>query len=411
MLGIEVEATCSPQLERKVVAAATEARSYQAASTLLEELAEVRVSAKQCERITQRIGRERIGQREARLKEYDDLPLPAQQQAPPAAPPNSWEDRVAAVLVDGGRAQIRDERWGQPHPSGEKVSWWKEPKVACLATFSSAAQDSDPLAEVPQCLLDPLWVIPRVKEIKRNRRGELPPCGESASPTAAGSEPPQNPPRWSPEPLVRSVVATFQPYEELGRLAEVEAFHRGFGAAQRKVFLGDGHLSNWAIHQRHFSHYTPVVDLLHALSYVYQGALESTPDMEACWERCACWIGWVWQGQVQRVIEQLEPLVEAAPERSRETLQESLTYLTNNSSRMRYDQYRQAGLPITTTIIESTIKQINRRMKGSEKFWRPGAEPQLQLCADRISETQPLANFWQQRPRGQTGFRKSRTKT
>jgi hypothetical protein len=410
MLGIEVEATCSPQLERKVVAAATEGRSYQSASTLLDELAEAQVSAKQCERITQRIGRERIAQRTARLEEYERFPLPAQQQTPATAPSNSWKARVAAVLIDGGRAQMRDERWGQPHPPGAKVSWWKEPKVACLATFSGTAQGSDPLPEVPACLLDPLWVIPLVKDIKRGRSGESALCGEGPSRAACGP-PPQKPPRWSPEPLVRSVVATFAPYEELGRLAAVEAHHRGFGAADRKVFLGDGHLSNWAIHQRHFSHYTPVVDLLHALSYVYHAARESTPDMDACWARCACWIRWVWQGEVQRVIDQLRLLVEAADERSRATLEESLTYLTNNASRMRYDQYRQAGLPITTTIIESTIKQINRRMKGTEKFWRPGAEPQLQLCADRISETDPLATFWQQRPARQTGFRKSRTNT
>jgi hypothetical protein len=407
-LGIEVEAACSPQLQRKVVTAATEGRSYENASTLLAELGEAQVSAKQCERITQRIGRERIAERTARLDEYERLPLPAQQKAPASAPSNAWKGRVAAVLVDGGRAQIRDGRWGQPHPPGAKVSWWKEPKVACLATFSSEAQESDPLPEVPECLLDPLWVIPLVKDIKRGRSGEAPQSSQSAS--AAAREPsPQKPPRWSPEPLVRSVVATFAPYEELARLAAVEAYHRGFSAAPRKVFLGDGHLSNWAIHQQHFSHYTPVVDLLHALSHVYHAALESTADMEACWQRCACWIAWVWQGQVQRVIDELRPLVESASDRSRETLEESLTYLTNNASRMRYDQYRQAGLPITTTIIESTIKQINRRMKGTEKFWRPGAEPQLQLCADRISETDPLATFWQQRPAHQTGFRKSRT--
>ena len=410
MLGIEVEATCSPQIECKVVAASTEGRSYQVGSTLLAELAQLDISTKRCERISQRIGRQRIAQREARLEQYEQLPLPAQQQSPPAAPNSSWKHRVAAVLVDGGRAQIRDERWGQPHPPGESVSWWKEPKVACLATFSSEASASDPLAEVPDCLLDPLWVIPRVKEIKRGRNGELAECDESLS-QAAREHPREKPPRWSPEPLVRSVVATFEPYEKLGRLAKAEAYHRDFVAATRKVFLGDGHLSNWAIHERDFSHYTPVTDLLHALSYVYHAALESTPDMIACWERCERWIRWVWQGKVQQVIGELAPLVEAADEPVRETLRESLTYLTNNSSRMLYDEYRQAGLPITTTIIESTIKQLNRRMKGTEKFWRPGAEPQLQLCADRISETLPLATFWQERPQRQTGFRKSRTNT
>lgn len=412
MLGCPVEATCSPEVERKVVAASTEGHSYAVGSTLLEELAELEISAKQCERISQRIGTERVTEREARLEEYQQLPLPDRQQAPPDAPSNPWPSRVAAVLVDGGRAQIRDDRWGEVHPPGETISWWKEPKVACLATFSSEQHASDPLPEVPDCLLDPLWVIPRVKEIKRGRSGEMAACDDRPLADSRSSHREslvEKPPRWSPEPLVRSVVATFQPYEHLGRLAKTEAYHRGFAEALRKVFLGDGHLSNWSIHARHFSRYTPVTDLLHALSYVYHAALESTPDMPSCWARCERWIRWVWQGNVKQVIHELARLMESVDERSRETLQESLTYLTNNASRMRYHEYRQAGLPITTTLIESTIKQINRRMKGTEKFWGPGAEPQLQLCADRLSETNPLADFWNRRADNQSGFRKSRT--
>jgi len=133
--------------------------------------------------------------------------------------------------------------------------------------------------------------------------------------------------------------------------------------------------------------------------------------MEACWHRCRRWITWVWEGEVQQVIDELKRLVDMAGEQVPEKLGESLTYLTNNASRMKYNEYRQAGLPITTTLIESTIKQISRRMKGTEKFWDEGAEPQLQLCADRISETDPLAKFWSQRESRQTGFRKSRTNT
>ena len=54
---------------------------------------------------------------------------------------------------------------------------------------------------------------------------------------------------------------------------------------------------------------------------------------------------------------------------------------------------------------ESTIKQINRRVKGSEKFWSHGAEPLLQLAADYLSETTPLTTFWRDRPALATGQR------
>jgi len=86
--------------------------------------------------------------------------------------------------------------------------------------------------------------------------------------------------------------------------------------------------------------------------------------------------------------------------------EEALRYLRNQKSRMRYDEYRRQGLPLTSSHIESTIKQINRRVKGSEKFWSEGgAEALLQLAADYLSETKPLTTFWKERPTHATGQR------
>jgi len=433
-MGCEVDAECSPALQRKIVTASTNGRSYEEASRLLTDLAEVEVSTKQCQRVTQRIGRERVQQRDEQLKEFEQLPLPQQRTAPSTAPANDWSGRVAVILMDGGRAQMRDERWGTPRTADEKKRrWWREPKVACLATFLSRPHDSDPLPEIPACLLDPLWVVPRVNEIKRTRGGEFgdgDPSDEGLSPhdthspeasdapaeespVAKDAVPPDEPPsrdarleHWSPPPLVKSVVATFGSYEQLGRLVRVEAWQRGFDAAPRKAFLGDGHRSNWSTRDQQFSTYTATTDLLHALSYVYTAAVESSPDMNAAWVRYSHWARATWKGRVRDVLAELEPLAAAATDAAvAEKLQRCVTYLRNNAPRMRYDYYRQQGLPITTTQIESTIKQINRRMKGTEKFWEDGAEPQLQLCADQLSDTEPLKTYWQHRAGTQTGFR------
>jgi hypothetical protein len=40
----------------------------------------------------------------------------------------------------------------------------------------------------------------------------------------------------------------------------------------------------------------------------------------------------------------------------------SLGCLTNQRERMKYHEYRRQGLPITNSPIESTVKQINRRI-------------------------------------------------
>jgi hypothetical protein len=77
---------------------------------------------------------------------------------------------------------------------------------------------------------------------------------------------------------------------------------------------------------------------------------------------------------------------------------ESLRYLKNNADKMRYDDFRRQGLPIMTSAVESVIKMINRRVKGSEKFWsEPGAEAILQLRADYLSETEIMNRFWLER--------------
>jgi hypothetical protein len=164
------------------------------------------------------------------------------------------------------------------------------------------------------------------------------------------------------------------------------------------------------MHRERFSRYTPVVDFMHAIGYVYTAAIESSSDINQCWQRYCRWMPSVWRGKVGDVLPELESLIAMTenPER-RTTLQECHTYLSNNASRMRYDEYRRQGLPITTAFGESKMKQINRRMKGTEKFWREGGEPQLQLCCDYLSDTTPLTGFWKRRAARQQGFRKSRT--
>jgi hypothetical protein len=59
-----------------------------------------------------------------------------------------------------------------------------------------------------------------------------------------------------------------------------------------------------------------------------------------------------------------------------------------------------------STYAESTVKQINRRMKGTEEFWSQGVEPMLTLVADQLSDTPTLACFWRNRSHRQTGSRR-----
>ena len=100
------------------------------------------------------------------------------------------------------------------------------------------------------------------------------------------------------------------------------------------------------------------------------------------------------------------PPSECADSDPRKLVFESLRYLKNNADRMRYDHYRRQGLPIMTSAVESVIKMINKRVKGSEKFWsEAGAEAILQLRADYLSETETMSRFWLARESTASGFR------
>ena len=107
-----------------------------------------------------------------------------------------------------------------------------------------------------------------------------------------------------------------------------------------------------------------------------------------------------------RAVELGSPPAEAGETDPRQIIATTLTYLINQQSRMNYPDYRQAGLPVTSSHIESTVKQINQRVKGSEKFWTAeGGEALLQLRADSLSDTQPLPSFWTRRSQTATGTR------
>ena len=87
----------------------------------------------------------------------------------------------------------------------------------------------------------------------------------------------------------------------------------------------------------------------------------------------------------------------------------TLRYLTNNRKKMKYDEYRKQGLPIVSSLVESMVKQVSRRVKGTEKFWGDeGAEAILQLRADYLSDGEVMDRFWERRQAAATGQRSYR---
>jgi hypothetical protein len=152
-----------------------------------------------------------------------------------------------------------------------------------------------------------------------------------------------------------------------------------------------------------------IVDFVHVLTHVYLAAKAVGGPAAAVWERYLGWATACWQGRVATVLEQLRAVLEkmppppegqeAKPTDPYEVIRLAVGYLVSNQPRMDYPRYRRAGLPTCSGLVESLVKQFNRRVKGTEKFWNPTqAETILQLRAAYLCEDDRLAKHFKNRP-------------
>lgn len=389
---------------------ATRLPSFEAARDSIAETLEVELTTKRVERLTERIGGRRVAERDADRAAWEARPLLAKL----ATPPGVKAPEVVCVSCDGGRIQRCDL------PEQAK-SHWCETKIGALMELQPNLQDSDPCPEVPDKFLELGCVDELTRGIKRTAAtGSVFQRADQDGNSQGDAVEPLSPPREkvvleSPGILSRDVVASLVDSTAFGQLLAAGAWRLGFAGAVLKAFVADGQASNWTIWEQHFKHleFIPILDFIHALTYVYSAALAGRCPRQG-WPVYLRWITWVWKGQVAQVIEELvkraaelgPPPTDASESDPRLIVSGTLTYLRNQQSRMNYPDYRKLGMPITSSPIESTVKQINYRLKGSEKFWsRPGAEALLQLRAEQLSDTAPLDAYWTRRIRQTSGVR------
>ncbi|MCA1837338.1 MAG: hypothetical protein LC674_00690 [Actinobacteria bacterium] len=430
-LGIDQSET-SAALQQKLTYAGTVSRSFAEGSELLERLADVSVSAKQVERVTRRVGAERVAERDAEVAAYQGLPLVEKFAVPGGVTP----PEVAVVMADGGRLQILDRTAAatDPPPAAEGVAdpvaaaaetWdeerersghWREDKVGLLLTMHSAMSTIDPCPDIPPSFLDATRIPELVHELARHVKEPTATDAAPASAETAAAAVPERAAYQPPQVVQRKVLASRRTWPLFAPIVAAAAWAWGFQGATRKAFVGDGSANHWRLQRRFFASFVPILDFIHALSYVYAAATAARARVPG-WVCYRQWITWVWQGQVARVLTALEERqVELGqpekdePETSpRQVVARALTYLGNQQDKMRYDEYRRQGLPITSSLMESVVKQVNRRVKGTEKFWsEDGAEALLQLRADQLRDDQPLDAFWQRRQEAATGQRRYR---
>ncbi len=347
---------------------------------MLKQLAGFEISHMQVQRITNEIGNELREARDDKTEQYRTRKL----KPKPGVPVE-----LACVAIDGGRLQTRQQGQG----TGVHNECWKETKIGCLMRMSGETFEQDPHPELPGCFASKK----QVESICESHSQELSNPQESDNPpiNVEGKsilEKRMTPPSWRPTRLFRTCVATLRTSNEFGKMLAAESQHRRFYEAKRQAFLGDGQAYNWTIQKLWFSDFVPIIDFVHVVEYVHQAAKAIHQTESEIWNHYVEWTTRCWQGKASEVIQEWESWLAAQPRvegsgteeessevkqksrplvanDSREIVQTTLTYFRNNCERMKYPEYRCGGLPTTSSMIESLVKEFNYRVKGTEKFW------------------------------------------
>ena len=378
-----------------------ETRSYKRASIVMRDAFGLKVSSNTIERISLEVG--------------NDLETAAQAQWPDVLTGEVLVPAVAIVEFDGGR--IRTRKTGCGPGVHLDAKGWNESKNAMFASASSETSEVDPQPEPPDCFLDPDHVakLTETGKIKENTGTDGSLSGKEEKPSELRPSGSRHAPH-KPQRVLRTIISSMKNSQEFGAQMKREATRRRFGEAPRKAFVADGLTCNWSIHEKHFKDYVPILDFTHAVSYLFTASLACFGKTEQAWTAYIGWMRAAWQGNVAQVIEELKvhqarvgpPPENASENDPREQLRRILGYLGNNCARMKYDEYRKEGLPTTSAWMESVVKEINYRVKGTEMFWNnpAGAEAILQIRAAALSEDGRLVRFLTNRP-GQSTLRRS----
>lgn len=360
--------------------------AYHLASDALEVVGEISITGRHVGNLAADIGQELADERDARTDSYFDKMLPRILTAPSTPIP------LAAVSVDGGRIQTRADGG----PNGVQDPHWRETKNALFMRMSGVSFQEDPHPELPNCFANKGYMQKLLSGLADE--GDFLPGENSKSDLQS----------WRPERLFRTCLSSLCSSTQFGRMMEAEADTRGFYRAAKQAFVSDGLKYNWTIQQQHFPTFTPILDFTHAIEHLYEVARASRSSSEDAWTLYVRWITACWKGEVAIIELEMKqeqarlghPPKDCEETDARKVLASAITYFGNNSSRMDYPRYRRDGLPITSAHMESLVKEIGYRVKGTEKFWNDGdsAEAILQIRAATLCEDNRLGTHLARRP-------------
>lgn len=332
-LGLE-NTSLSPAVTR-MVAAVGALVSFQEGSQLLEELAGVRLDAKQVERAAEALGEEIAAQEKVDVAPVEAAPLP----------------EVLYLGIDGTGVPMRPtELQGRAGKQPDGSAKTREVKLCTVWSADSRDPDGRPVRDLGSVTYT------------------------AAIETAATLD-------TDPAP------AAFT--QRVWR----EATRRRFTAAPRSVVLGDGAPWIWKMAQELFPRAIQIVDRFHVLQHLHEVAKAiygpQSPQAPL----------WAQRRQQELNSGRLSDLLRALRHHADrcEQARKCLQYIHRNRERMQYPAFEAMGLCTSTGVVEAGCKVvIGARLKRAGMHWTvAGANAIIALRCSRLSGR--FQDFWEQR--------------
>jgi hypothetical protein len=330
-----VGTTRSPGLRRMMARAGSQS-TFKDGRDDLRIYAGLEVSAKDVERVAERIGREMdTWSREERQR------IPAEDGPEPAK-----DIPLMYISYDGTGVPMRpEELLGIKGKQADGSAKTREAKLGCVFTQTVIDEQGDPIRD----------------------------------------------------PESTTFVGSIETAEAFGWRIYGEARRRALSRAQRVVILGDG--AEWVknLAEMHFPQGVSIIDLYHAREHV--SALCRTlfgsneKKMERCRER---WWALLDAGRVETIIFQARRYLPEEPE-PKKAAEAEMRYLDKNKERMRYTEFRAQGLFVGSGVVEAGCKTIiGQRLKQSGMEWSVrGANAIIALRC--VMKSNRLEDYWESR--------------
>jgi len=199
------------------------------------------------------------------------------------------------------------------------------------------------------------------------------------------------------DPESTSFVGAIESSDEFGWRMYGEALRRGLNRADKVVVIGDG--ARWikTVADTHFPDAVVIIDLYHAREHV-AGLCKLLFCADGKNEKLhrERWWTYLDEGNVEIIIGQARKTLGASRKNRKEVLQE-IGYLEKNKEKMRYAKLRAEGLFVGSGVVEAGCKSIiGQRLKQSGMEWTVrGANSIIALRC--MIKSDRMEDYWENR--------------